>query len=85
MFVNQYLIIKDLGRGAHGTVKLALDTEDQIVYAMKVCMYTLGSAAGVIAAEQCQVCKLRCVRSTTIYMVQLCSNEADTKASTARQ
>ena len=36
MFVNQYLIIKDLGRGAHGTVKLVFDTEEQIVYAMKV-------------------------------------------------
>jgi [calcium/calmodulin-dependent protein kinase] kinase len=35
VFVNQYLIIKDLGRGAHGTVKLVLDTEDQTVYAMK--------------------------------------------------
>ncbi|KAF8055587.1 SS4 [Scenedesmus sp. PABB004] len=36
VFVNQYLIIRDLGRGAHGTVKLALDTEDHTVYAMKV-------------------------------------------------
>ncbi len=36
VFVNQYLIIKDLGRGAHGTVKLVFDTEDQTVYAMKV-------------------------------------------------
>lgn len=37
VFVNQYLIIKDLGRGAHGTVKLVFDTEEQVAYAMKVC------------------------------------------------
>lgn len=36
VFVNQYLVIKDLGRGAHGTVKLVFDTEQQAVYAMKV-------------------------------------------------
>lgn len=36
VFVNQYLIIKDLGRGAHGAVKLCLDTQDGEVYAMKV-------------------------------------------------
>lgn len=36
VFVNQYLVIKDLGRGAHGTVKLVFDTEEQVVYAMKV-------------------------------------------------
>eukprot|EP00775_Hariotina_reticulata_P006821 gene6821-7038_t len=36
VFVNQYLIIKDLGRGAHGTVKLVLHSEEQKVYAMKV-------------------------------------------------
>ncbi len=36
MFINQYLIIKDIGKGAHGTVKLCLNTEDETLYAMKV-------------------------------------------------
>lgn len=36
VFVNQYLIIKQLGRGAHGSVKLVFDTEQQLVHAMKV-------------------------------------------------
>ena len=34
--MNQYLIIKELGRGAHGSVKLVFDTEEQLVHAMKV-------------------------------------------------
>jgi hypothetical protein len=34
--VNQYLLIRDLGRGAHGAVKLVYSTEDDTVYAMKV-------------------------------------------------
>lgn len=37
VFVNQYLVIKQLGRGAHGSVKLVFDTEQQVVRAMKVC------------------------------------------------
>ena len=36
VFVNQYLIIKELGRGGHGAVKLCFNTEDGHVYAMKV-------------------------------------------------
>lgn len=36
VFVNQYLVIKQLGRGAHGSVKLVFDTEQQLVHAMKV-------------------------------------------------
>jgi hypothetical protein len=36
VFINQYLIIKDIGKGAHGTVKLCLNTEDETLYAMKV-------------------------------------------------
>ena len=36
VFVNQYLLIQDLGRGAHGSVKLVYSTEDDRVYAMKV-------------------------------------------------
>lgn len=36
MFINQYLIIKDLGKGAHGTVKLVYNTQDDMLYAMKV-------------------------------------------------
>ncbi|KAG1658455.1 hypothetical protein FOA52_005619 [Chlamydomonas sp. UWO 241] len=36
VFVNQYLVIKDLGKGAHGRVKLVYNTEDDLLYAMKV-------------------------------------------------
>ncbi len=36
VFINQYLIIKDLGKGAHGTVKLVYNTHDEMLYAMKV-------------------------------------------------
>ena len=36
IFINQYLVIKDLGRGAHGTVKLVYNTQDDMLYAMKV-------------------------------------------------
>ncbi|KAJ9514502.1 hypothetical protein QJQ45_016241, partial [Haematococcus lacustris] len=35
-FVNQYLIIANLGKGAHGTVKLVYNTHDDMLYAMKV-------------------------------------------------
>ena len=35
VFINQYLIIKDLGKGAHGTVKLVYNTQDDMLYAMK--------------------------------------------------
>ena len=34
--LNQYIIIKDLGRGAHALVKLALNTADNLLYAIKV-------------------------------------------------
>lgn len=40
VFINQYLIIKDLGKGAHGTVKLVYNTQDDMLYAMKVCLAT---------------------------------------------
>jgi serine/threonine protein kinase len=36
VFINQYLLIKDLGKGAQGTVKLCLDTQNDSLYAMKV-------------------------------------------------
>jgi len=36
MFVNQYLVVKFLGRGACGKVFLCLSTSDLRLYAMKV-------------------------------------------------
>lgn len=36
MFVNQYLVVKYLGRGACGKVFLCLNVEDWKLYAMKV-------------------------------------------------
>jgi serine/threonine protein kinase len=62
VFVNQYLIIKDLGRGAHGTVKLVLHTEEQKVYAMKVLCCTQQSAGwpGALRLSDLQL-KLLCL------------------------
>lgn len=37
VFVNQYLVVKFLGRGACGKVFLCLNTHDLCLYAMKVC------------------------------------------------
>ncbi len=37
MFVNQYLVVKFLGRGACGKVFLCLNTLDLRLYAIKVC------------------------------------------------
>ena len=36
MFLNQYIVIETLGRGAHGKVKLCLNTSDDTLYAVKV-------------------------------------------------
>ena len=36
MFVNQYLIIKQLGSGSFGRVKLCLNLDDNCLYALKV-------------------------------------------------
>lgn len=35
-FVNQYIVIKTLGMGAYGKVKLALDSKDHHLYAIKL-------------------------------------------------
>jgi serine/threonine protein kinase len=34
--VNQYLLLKSLGQGSHGKVKLSLNTHDSCLYAMKI-------------------------------------------------
>ena len=49
MFVNQYLVVKFLGRGACGKVFLCLNTHDLRLYAMKVrgdCGYASIGAKG---------------------------------------
>ena len=45
MFVNQYLVIKFLGRGACGKVFLCLNTHDLRLYAMKVIHSVQGLSA----------------------------------------
>ena len=35
-FVNQYVVIKTLGQGAYGKVKLCLNAEDHGLYALKL-------------------------------------------------
>ena len=35
-FVNQYIVVKTLGRGAYGKVKLCLDSQDHELYAIKI-------------------------------------------------
>ena len=37
-FVNQYVVIKYLGKGANGRVFLCLDMADTRLYAVKVCI-----------------------------------------------
>ena len=34
--MNQYVVVKTLGQGAHSRVKLALDTAEQRLYALKL-------------------------------------------------
>lgn len=36
MFVNEYALVTSLGRGSFGEVKLALNTQDMEVYALKL-------------------------------------------------
>jgi hypothetical protein len=46
--INQYVVVKTLGRGSYGKVKLCLNTLDGHLYAIKVCgSYGAVSAAGV--------------------------------------
>ena len=35
-FVNQYVVVKTLGQGAYGKVKLCLNSEDHNLYALKL-------------------------------------------------
>ncbi len=35
-FVNQYVVVKTLGEGAYGKVKLCLNSEDHNLYALKL-------------------------------------------------
>ena len=35
-FVNQYVVVKTLGQGAFGKVKLCLNSEDHNLYALKL-------------------------------------------------
>lgn len=35
-FVNQYVVVKTLGQGAYGKVKLCLNSEDHHLYALKL-------------------------------------------------
>ena len=55
MFVNQYLVVKFLGRGACGKVFLCLNTCDLRMYAMKVrgC-YKAGSSSAAHACVNIQ-------------------------------
>lgn len=76
VFVNQYLIIKDLGAGAHGTVKLVYNTEDDLLYALKardlggeergcVCVFVLRELE--ICVRYARACGGGACRLTYIY------------------
>ncbi len=54
VFINQYLIIKDLGKGAHGTVKLVYNTQDDLLYAMKV-RYRPCTHLAVLSRASCRM------------------------------
>lgn len=48
-FVNQYVVIKTLGQGAYGKVKLCLNARDHNLYALKL-ISKVGSYAPVCPA-----------------------------------
>jgi len=49
--VNQYLSVKEVGRGAHGAVQLVVDTNDGRLYAMKIVNKRRARARGVISKK----------------------------------
>jgi hypothetical protein len=48
--INQYVVVKTLGRGSYGKVKLCLNTLDGRLYAIKVCVCVWRAGAGAAAA-----------------------------------
>lgn len=62
-FVNQYVIIRQLGQGAHGRVKLALNVADDRLYAIKMISRRLsarGSSVGSMpSATEAAAARLR--------------------------
>ena len=61
-FVNQYMVLKTLGRGAFGKVKLSLNVDDRQLYAVKVVSKSLlrrapnskhagGSLGGIVRGD----------------------------------
>ena len=59
-FINQYLILQNLGRGAQGKVKLCLNTDDNLLYAVKVRGVVAGivslRAGSMLASRSAEVC-----------------------------
>ena len=56
-FVNQYVVVKTLGQGAYGKVKLCLNSEDHNLYALKlVSKVSSLRALGPYSVLSCDVC-----------------------------
>lgn len=65
-FVNQYIVVKTLGRGAYGKVKLCLDSQDHELYAIKI----INNAHG--RRKTRALSKNRCVPAPQRGMQHLC-------------
>ena len=56
-FVNQYIVVKTLGRGAYGKVKLCLDSQDHELYAIKIINNARSLRKGrVLGKHRCALC-----------------------------
>lgn len=63
-FVNQYVVVKTLGQGAYGKVKLCLNSEDHNLYALK-----LVSKVGTVRTYLC-FCPLFCDRLASLPFLE---------------
>ena len=66
-FVNQYVVIKYLGRGACGRVFLCMDMTDNRLYAVKVCSIVTHAAQSISGP-----CQVICSPLPTKCMVHRC-------------
>ena len=57
-FVNQYVVIKTLGQGAYGKVKLCLNAGDHNLYALKLVSKVGGRCASPTRGPRTRMCMM---------------------------
>ena len=67
-FVNQYVVVKTLGQGAYGKVKLCLNSEDHNLYALKLVSKVSGLCALGTCSLAVRVTLLICCRQPSIML-----------------